>query len=131
MPALFQQDTDIAARCFDALSFEPAGVKAAVQEATSLLSAAYHPSKLAGTTSCQHGFRHEPGDVRLHEAGCIYLKALQKLAICAVHVIPWFEMPSQSSYALPSGRHMHAVRHAILLSGGYVQLASCNASPYK
>ena len=48
VPSLFQQDTDIAARCFDALSFEPAGVKAAVQEATSLLSAAYHPSKLKG-----------------------------------------------------------------------------------
>lgn len=49
VPLLFQEDTDIAARCFEALSFEPAGVKAAVQEATSLLSAAYHPDKLQGT----------------------------------------------------------------------------------
>ena len=40
-PQLFQQDTDIAAQMFSALSVEPPGVRAALQEAVSTLSSAY------------------------------------------------------------------------------------------
>lgn len=40
-PELFQQDTDIAAQMFSALSVEPPGVRAALQEALSTLSTAY------------------------------------------------------------------------------------------
>ena len=40
-PQLFQKDTDIAARFFSALSVEPPGVRAALQEAVSTLATAY------------------------------------------------------------------------------------------
>lgn len=40
-PELFQQDTDIAAQFFGALSVEPPGVRAALQEAVSTLATAY------------------------------------------------------------------------------------------
>lgn len=40
-PQLFQKDTDIAAQFFSALSVEPPGVRAALQEAVSTLATAY------------------------------------------------------------------------------------------
>ena len=40
-PQLFQEDTDIAAQFFSALSVEPPGVRAALQEAVSTLATAY------------------------------------------------------------------------------------------
>lgn len=40
-PALVRSRVDIAVRCFEALSTEPSGIRAAVQEATSTLAAAY------------------------------------------------------------------------------------------
>ena len=40
-PQLFQKDTDIAAQFFSALSVEPPGVRAALQEAVSTLAIAY------------------------------------------------------------------------------------------
>ena len=40
-PQLFQKDTDIAAQFFSALSVEPPGVRAALQEAVSTLAVAY------------------------------------------------------------------------------------------
>ena len=40
-PQLFQNDTDIAAQFFSALSVEPPGVRAALQEAVSTLALAY------------------------------------------------------------------------------------------
>ena len=40
-PELFQADTDIAAQFFSALSVEPPGVRAALQEAVSTLATAY------------------------------------------------------------------------------------------
>ncbi|KAK9810293.1 hypothetical protein WJX72_008148 [[Myrmecia] bisecta] len=41
VPTLFQNDTDIAARFFAALSWEPPGVRASVQEAVSTLATSY------------------------------------------------------------------------------------------
>lgn len=40
-PALVRSRVDIAVRCFEALSTEPSGIRAAVQEATSTLAVAY------------------------------------------------------------------------------------------
>ena len=40
-PQLFQKDTDIAAQFFFALSVEPPGVRAALQESVSTLAVAY------------------------------------------------------------------------------------------
>lgn len=40
-PQLVRSRVDIAVRCFDALSTEPSGVRAAVQEAVSTLAIAY------------------------------------------------------------------------------------------
>ena len=48
-PELFQKDTDIAAQFFSALSVEPPGVRAALQEAVSTLATAY--KGCSGTTA--------------------------------------------------------------------------------
>ena len=97
-PSPFQKNTDIAAQMFSALSVEPPGVRAALQEAVSTLSSAY--KGCSGNTAASHVMPAASADATaamMHEVTAALQEAVSTLSsahkgcsgnTAACHVMP-------------------------------------------